>query len=275
MYRVVMASRKTVEWMGLLIVAFLFVFPFLWMASTAFKTMPEVRQFPPTLLPETWEWSNFIQAWESGPFLTYTWNSILVAVGILILQFLTAVPAAYAFARYRFPGRNLLFGLVLIVLMIPGQVIFLPIYVQLSGWGLVNTLWSLILPYAASAFGIFLLRQAFMQVPDEVIEAARLDDASEWKIMWTIMVPMAKPVLVTFGLFSFIYHWNDYFWPLIMTNSDEVRTLPIGISSLHMSDGGTLWNVMMAGNMILILPILVIFFIAQRHIIKAFIYQSK
>ncbi|MGK5509802.1 carbohydrate ABC transporter permease [Brevibacillus formosus] len=275
MYRLVLASRKTVEWLGLLIVAFLFVFPFLWMASTAFKTMPEVRQFPPTLLPETWEWSNFAQAWESGPFLMYTWNSILVAVGILILQFLTAVPAAYAFARYKFPGRNLLFGLVLIVLMIPGQVIFLPIYVQLSGWGLVNTLWSLILPYAASAFGIFLLRQAFMQVPDEVIEAARLDNASEWKIMWTIMVPMAKPVLVTFGLFSFIYHWNDYFWPLIMTNSDEVRTLPIGISSLHMSDGGTLWNVMMAGNMILILPILVIFFVAQRHIIKAFIYQSK
>ncbi|ATF16111.1 carbohydrate ABC transporter permease [Brevibacillus sp. HB1.2] len=275
MYRVVLASRKTVEWIGLLIVAFLFVFPFLWMASTAFKTMPEVLQFPPTLLPETWEWSNFAQAWESGPFLMYTWNSILVAVGILILQFLTAVPAAYAFARYKFPGRNLLFGLVLIVLMIPGQVIFLPIYVQLSGWGLVNTLWSLILPYAASAFGIFLLRQAFMQVPDEVIEAARLDNASEWKIMWTIMVPMAKPVLVTFGLFSFIYHWNDYFWPLIMTNSDEVRTLPIGISSLHMSDGGTLWNVMMAGNMILILPILVIFFVAQRHIIKAFIYQSK
>ncbi|AWX58757.1 MULTISPECIES: carbohydrate ABC transporter permease [Brevibacillus] len=275
MYRVVLASRKTVEWIGLLIVAFLFVFPFLWMASTAFKTMPEVRQFPPTLLPETWEWSNFAQAWESGPFLMYTWNSILVAVGILVLQFLTAVPAAYAFARYKFPGRNLLFGLVLIVLMIPGQVIFLPIYVQLSGWGLVNTLWSLILPYAASAFGIFLLRQAFMQVPDEVIEAARLDNASEWKIMWTIMVPMAKPVLVTFGLFSFIYHWNDYFWPLIMTNSDEVRTLPIGISSLHMSDGGTLWNVMMAGNMILILPILVIFFVAQRHIIKAFIYQSK
>ncbi|WHX30469.1 carbohydrate ABC transporter permease [Brevibacillus agri] len=275
MKRVGAISLKTAEWIGLLVVALLFVFPFLWMASTAFKTMPEVRQFPPSLLPESWEWSNFVRAWESGPFLMYTVNSILVAVGILVLQFLTAVPAAYAFARYRFPGRSLLFGLVLVVLMIPGQVIFLPIYVQLSGWGLVNTLWSLIIPYAASAFGIFLLRQAFMQVPDEVIEAARLDNASEWKIMWTIMVPMAKPVLVTFGLFSFIYHWNDYFWPLIMTNSDEVRTLPIGISSLHMSDGGTLWNVMMAGNMILILPILVIFFVAQRHIIKAFVYQSK
>lgn len=124
MKRVGAISLKTAEWIGLLVVALLFVFPFLWMASTAFKTMPEVRQFPPSLLPESWEWSNFVRAWESGPFLMYTVNSILVAVGILVLQFLTAVPAAYAFARYRFPGRNLLFGLVLVVLMIPGQVIF-------------------------------------------------------------------------------------------------------------------------------------------------------
>ncbi|WP_425456289.1 carbohydrate ABC transporter permease [Brevibacillus fluminis] len=266
---------KTVEWIGLVIVGLVFVFPFLWMASTAFKTMPEVHQFPPNLLPTSWQWVNFADAWNSGPFLTYIINSMIVAFGILALQFLIGVPAAYAFARYQFPGRNLLFALTLIVLMVPSQVVFLPIYIELSNWGLVNTLWALILPSAASAFGIFLLRQAFMQVPDEVIEAARLDDASEWKIMWTIMVPMAKPVLVTFGLFSFIYHWNDYFWPLIMTNSDEVRTLPIGISNLHMSDGGTLWNVMMAGNLILVLPILIVFFLAQRQIIQAFVYQSK
>lgn len=169
----------------------------------------------------------------------------------------------------------MLFGLSLIALMIPSQVIFLPVYVQMSHWGLVDTLWALILPFGASAFGIFLLRQAFMQVPDEVIEAARLDNASEWKIMWTIMVPLAKPVLVTFGLFSFIYHWNDYFWPLIMTNSDTVRTLPIGISMLKAAEGGKQWNVIMAGNMILVFPILIVFFFAQRHIINAFVYQSK
>ncbi|RNB90299.1 carbohydrate ABC transporter permease [Brevibacillus fluminis] len=273
--RIALRAFKTVEWIGLVIVGLVFVFPFLWMASTAFKTMPEVHQFPPNLLPTSWQWVNFADAWNSGPFLTYIINSMIVAFGILALQFLIGVPAAYAFARYQFPGRNLLFALTLIVLMVPSQVVFLPIYIELSNWGLVNTLWALILPSAASAFGIFLLRQAFMQVPDEVIEAARLDDASEWKIMWTIMVPMAKPVLVTFGLFSFIYHWNDYFWPLIMTNSDEVRTLPIGISNLHMSDGGTLWNVMMAGNLILVLPILIVFFLAQRQIIQAFVYQSK
>ncbi|WP_338463143.1 carbohydrate ABC transporter permease [Brevibacillus borstelensis] len=270
-----LTAWKTVEWLLLAAVGLIFVFPFLWMFLTAFKTMPEVYQFPPTWWPESWQFQNFEIAWSSGPFLTYVWNSFLMAAGILVLQLLTGVPAAYAFARYRFRGREALFGLTLIALMIPAQVIFLPVYVEMSHWGLVNTLWALILPYGASAFGIFLLRQSFMQVPDEVIEAARLDNASEWKIMWTIMVPMAKPVLVTFGLFSFIYHWNDYFWPLIMTNSNEVRTLPIGISMLKAAEGGKLWNVIMAGNMILVLPILAIFFFAQRHIISAFVYQSK
>lgn len=276
MKRAGLYTFKTIEWIFLISVSLVFVFPFLWMFLTAFKTMPEVYQFPPAWLPESWQFENFQTAWESGPFLIYVWNSLLVAFGILVLQMLTAVPAAYAFARYRFPGRDLLFGLTLIALMIPPQVVFLPIYVELSNWGLVDTLLAQILPYGASAFGIFLLRQSFMQVPDEVLEAARLDNASEWRIMWQVMVPMAKPVLVTFGLFSFIYHWNDYFWPLIMTNSDEVRTLPVGIAMLtKVVEGGKLWNVIMAGNMILVLPILVIFFFAQRHIINAFVYQSK
>jgi sn-glycerol 3-phosphate transport system permease protein len=132
----------------------------------------------------------------------------------------------------------------------------------------------LILTYAASAFGIFLLRQSFMQVPEEILEAARLDQASEWEIMWKIMVPMARPVLVTFGLFSFIYHWNDYFWPLVMTNQDSVRTLPVGIAMLKASEGGVAWNLVMAGNMILVIPILIAYFIAQRQIIRAFVYSG-
>jgi sn-glycerol 3-phosphate transport system permease protein len=274
-YSLGLYMRKMIEWILLLAIALVFVFPFLWMALTAFKTLPEVFRFPPSFLPEKWQFVNFSIAWKSGPFLTYLVNSLIVTLTILIFQLLTAVPAAYAFARYRFKGRNMLFGLTLIALMIPPQVIFLPIYVFMSEWDLVNTLWSLILPYGASAFGIFLLRQSFMQVPDEIIEAARLDNASEWKIMWTIMVPMAKPVLVTFGLFSFIYHWNDYFWPLIMTNSEQARTLPVGISMLKSTEGDTLWHIIMAGNMILVIPILVIFFFAQRHIISAFVYQSK
>ncbi len=266
---------KALEWLLLGLISLIFVFPFLWMVLTSFKTLPEIFRFPPTFLPEIWEFGNFSKAWHSGPFLTYFRNSLIVSFGILILQMLTAVPAAFAFARYQFKGRNLLFGLSLIALMIPPQIIFLPIYVEMSKWGLVNSLWALILPYGASAFGIFLLRQAFMQVSDEVMEAARLDNAPEWKIMWRVMVPMAVPVMVTFGLFSFIYHWNDYFWPLIMTNSDSARTLPIGIAMLKAAEGGKDWNVIMAGNMILVVPILIVFFFAQRQIIQAFVYQSK
>jgi sn-glycerol 3-phosphate transport system permease protein len=192
----------------------------------------------------------------------------------LVLQFLTIVPAAYAFARYRFRGDGILFGLTMVTLMIPSQLIFLPVYLMLSKWGLINTQLALILPFATSAFGIFLLRQTFRQVPEELLEAARLDKAGEWKMIWKLMVPMAKPTLVTFALFSFIAHWNDYFWPLVMTTSNAARTLPIGIYMIREVEGGTAWNVVMAGNMILVIPILIVFFFAQRQIIQAFVYSG-
>ncbi|MBO8170521.1 MAG: carbohydrate ABC transporter permease [Bacillaceae bacterium] len=265
---------KIVEWTGLAVITLIFVFPFIWMMITALKSLPETVVFPPEWIPETWMWSNFKVAWSSGPFLRYFFNSLFVAVAILVLQILTMVPAAYAFSRYQFPGRGFLFGLTMAALMIPPQITFLPVFLQMSEWGFINSYIPLILPYAASAFGIFLLRQSFMQVPEELIEAARLDEASEWRIMWRIMVPMARPVLVTFGLFSFIYHWNDYFWPLVMTNSDAFRTLPIGIAMLKDAEGGIAWNIVMAGNMILVIPILIVFFVAQRQIIRAFVYSG-
>jgi len=265
---------KAIEWIGFAVLALIFLVPFIWMGFTSLKSLDETTVFPPKWIPSQFHWENFIQAWQTGPFLQYTLNSIFVSLLILLLQFLTAVPAAYAFARYKFKGQRLLFGLTMLALMIPPQITFLPVFIQMSSWGLINSYLSLILPYAASAFGIFLLRQSFMQVPEELIEAARLDQTSEWKIMWRIMVPMAKPVLVTFGLFSFIYHWNDYFWPLVMTNQDSIRTLPIGIARLKASEGGVAWNIVMAGNMILVMPILFIFFFAQKQIIKAFVYSG-
>lgn len=271
----VLRVLKWFEYVALILVGLIFVFPFAWMFLTSFKSLGEVFQFPPQLLPEAWLWENMKTAWESGPFLTYFFNSLIVTVGILILQLITGVLAAYAFARYQFKGRDLLFGLTLVALMVPPQITFVPVFLLMSHWGWLNTYLSLIIPYAASAFGIFLLRQAFRQVPEEVIEAARLDQASEWKIIWRIMVPMARPVLVTFGLFSFIYHWNDYFWPLVMTNQEAIRTLPIGIAMLKdASSGGVMWNVVMAGNLILVIPILIIFFVAQRQIIRSFVYSG-
>lgn len=259
---------------GMLLMVLIFAMPFVWMLSTSLKTLPETMIFPPTWIPKQFVWSNFARAWGSGPFLHYITNSFIVSIGILVMQMLTIIPAAYAFARYTFKGSALLFGMVMITLMIPSQLIFLPVYLQLSAWKLLNTHLALILPFASSAFGIFLLRQSFKQVQEELIEAARLDNAKEWQIICKLMVPMAKPVLATFALFSFIAHWNDYFWPLVMTTDEAARTLPLGIARIREEEGVANWNVLMAGNMILVTPILIVFFFAQRHIIQAFVYTG-
>ncbi|QTD39720.1 carbohydrate ABC transporter permease [Sporosarcina sp. Te-1] len=265
---------KVLNGIGLLLLITIFALPFVWMISTSFKTLGETMVFPPKWIPDNLLWENFSKAWNSGPFLKYFFNSTIVALGILVLQFATIIPAAYAFARYKFKGSNFFFGVTMVTLMIPTQLIFLPVYLQMSAWGLLDSLWALILPFASSAFGIFLLRQSFKQVPEELLEAARLDQASEWQIIMKIMVPMAKPVLITFAMFSFIAHWNDYFWPLVMTTTDASRTLPLGISKLREVDGGVAWNILMAGNLILVVPILFVFFFAQRQIIRAFVYTG-
>jgi len=272
--RAATAVAAALNYAGMLALVLVFALPFFWMLSTSLKTLPETMIFPPAWIPSSPQWENFAHAWTSGPFLHYFTNSLLIAVGILVFQMLTIVPAAYAFARYRFVGSGVLFSLVMVTLMIPSQLIFLPVYLELSAWKLLNTHWALILPFASSAFGIFLLRQSFKQVPEELIEAARLDHTPEWKIIYKIMVPLAKPVLVTFCLFSFIAHWNDYFWPLVMTTDETARTLPLGIVKIRQVEGVITWNILMAANLILVGPILLAFFFAQRQIIRAFVYTG-
>ncbi|MCQ6559178.1 carbohydrate ABC transporter permease [Paenibacillus mendelii] len=256
------------------VVLLIFIFPFLWMIMTALKTFPETMVFPPRLLPAMPQWSNFVTAMQSGPFVTYTINSVIVTVSIIILQMVIMIPAAYAFAKYKFKGQPLLFALVLLAFMIPGQVTFIPVYLMLADWGIIHTLLPQILPFAANAFGIFLLRQYFMQVPTEIIESARLDNASEFKIMLKIMVPMSVPALATIGLFSFVSHWNDYFWPLVMTDSMNVRPLTIGIAMLRETEGISNWNIIMAGNVVLVLPILLAYLFSSKQIVKAFVYSG-
>jgi sn-glycerol 3-phosphate transport system permease protein len=267
-------ALRVLNVVGLLALVLIFAMPFVWMLSTSLKTLPETMIFPPEWIPKNPVWQNYADAWYTGPFLSYFVNSVVIAVGILILQMLTIIPASYAFARYKFKGSSFLFGIVMVTLMIPAQLIFLPVYLELSAFKLLNTHLGLILPFASSAFGIFLLRQAFMQISDELLEAARLDQAAEWKIILQIMVPMVKPVLVTFALFSFIAHWNDYFWPLVMTTNETARTLPLGIAKIREVEGVATWNILMAGNLILVAPILVVFFLSQRQIIKAFVYNG-
>lgn len=258
----------------LILIAIIFIGPFVWMILTSFKTLAETLKIPPVLFPEIWRFENYVEAWNSSPFLKYTINSVVVTLSVVILQMLTIIPAAYGFSRFKFRGKDLLFSSILITMMIPAQLIFLPVFLMLSKVNLLNTYWSLILPFASSAFGIFLLRQRFMQVPDEIIEAARLDNASELKILYKIMVPQSKGTLITIGLFTFISTWNDYFWPLVMTTKDTVRTLPLGVSMLRSTMDGIQWHILMAGNTILVLPIIVVYLIAQNKIIEGFTYTG-
>lgn len=265
---------KSIEVLILVLLSVIFIFPFIWMLSTSFKNPQEMMQLPPTIIPNDIVLGNYTTACNSGPFFRYLLNSIFVTGSILIIQFLVMVPAAYAFSKIKFRGEKVLFGLLLIGLMIPPQVTFLPVYMMMSKFGFINTYVPLIIPFMTSSFGIFLLRQNFMQISDEIIEAAKLDNASDLKIMFKIMVPMAKPAVITFILFNFIYHWNNYFWPLVMTNTDVIRTLPIGVALLKSSEGITAWNVIMAGNIILILPIILVYIFANKRVKEAFMYSG-
>lgn len=257
-----------------LLLIFLIAYPFIWMVFTSFKPYKETTIYPPTLLPTNWTTEGYVKALEMVDVATFLKNSLIVSLTVLVLQYLVIVPAAYAFARCKFRFKGFFFGIVLLGFMIPQQVTFIPIYLMFSRAGLLQSLIPQILPFISNAFGIFLLRQYFMQIPEEIIEAARLDDAGELKIILRIMIPMARPAIFTIGLLSFISSWNSYFWPLIMTTKDAYRTLPIGVAMLNSQEGGRLWNVLMAGNMFLVVPILIVYLFANKQIRKAFAYSG-
>ena len=255
-----------------LFVILVFMFPFLWMASLSLQTQKET--LVTTFLPKVPQFQNFVTAWSSGPFALYLRNSVVIVLTIMVVQMVIMVPAAYAFAKYDFKGKNILFTLVLIAFMTPTQITFLPVYYMMGDWNLLRSLWPQIIPFLSNAFGIFLLRQYFMQIPDELIEAAKLDNAGELKIVYKVMLPLCKPAISTILLFSFVDHWNDYFWPLMMTTVEDFRPLTMGIAALKDTEGIVNWNVVMAGNMLLVLPILLIYVFASRYIIKAFAYSG-
>ena len=271
--------RLIKNWIGIffkLVVCVVFGWPFFWLISTSLQSLNEVNTVVPTFLPAVPQFQNYVEAWHSGPLGMgiYLKNSLSVIVLVIALQLLIMIPAAYAFAKYEFRFKGILFGTILVALMMPTQITFLPIYLMMSDWNLIPTLWPQILPFATNAFAIFLLRQNFMQIPNELVEAARMDNANEFNIITRIMLPMAKPAMTTVVLFSFVSHWNEYFWPLVMTNSDKVRTLPIGIAQLKELEGLGNANVMMAGNAILVVPILILYLFGSKQLIKSFAYSG-
>lgn len=260
--------------LGKLIIIVIMAFPFLWMISASFQTLQETIAVPPTLIPGQFNFDNFREVFKTVNVWQYLRNSLIVCTCVVFLQYLIIVPAAYSLAKIDYKAKPLMFALVMVGQMIPMQITFLPIYFMFSKANLMDTYTALIVPFISNPFGIFLLRQYFMQVPSEVIEAAKLDDASDIKIMFKIMMPMVKSALVTIGLLSFISNWNGYFWPLIMTNKDAFRTLPIGIALLKDADSLQRWNVIMAGNLLLVLPMLLLYILASKKIRNAFVYSG-
>lgn len=267
-------TKKMLDIISKLFLLLIFAFPFLWMVSTAFKTYRESIAVPPTLWVNNPTIQNIIDVFKSGPYDAYFMNSVIIVFVTIMLQFIIYVPTAYIFARYEFKGKNFIFALVLIAFMVPYQVTFVPVYLLFSKIGLLDSLWPMIIPFIANPFGIFLLRQNFMQIDNNIIEAAQLDNAKEWKILLQVMVPIAKPTIITTTLFSFINNWNSYFWPLVMTNSPDYRPLTVGISLLKASEGTLNWPVVMASNLILVFPILIAYFFTKNKIMDSLSYTG-
>lgn len=260
-------SKSLATYIGLIAIAIIMLFPLLWLVGTSFKSPTEdIFSFPPQLLPRQPTLQNFLSVWQTYPFGTYLINSAIVAVLTVGLNLLFCSLAAYPLARLNFRGRKLIFALVVATIMIPFQIVMIPLYILIVNLGLRNTYLGVIFPNLASAFGIFLLRQAFQGVPKELEEAARIDGCSELGIWWHIMLPAIRPALVTLAIFVFIGSWSDFLWPLVVLDRPEYYTLPIGVANL----AGTFsldWRLIAAGSVISIAPILLLFLLVQRYII--------
>jgi sn-glycerol 3-phosphate transport system permease protein len=238
------------------------------MVSTSLKPLEEIARDPTAPLPAHPQLGAYREVFAQVPVGRYLLVSLAVAVAIGVLQLALALPAGYALAKLRFAGRRSAFALVVACLLVPAQVTFVPVFLMFSRLSLTNTLSALIVPFAASALGTYLVRQALLSVPDEIIEAARLDGASELTIIYRILGPLVWPTLVSVFLVSFVFHYSDYFWPLVMTTDDSVRTLPLGVALLKEPGSGVRWHVVMAGNVLLSLPVLVLFAAVQRHLVR-------
>ncbi len=251
-------------------IALVFFIPFAWMVSTSLKPdLRSVLRYPPEWIPRPPTLANFPRAWAAARFSRYMMNSLVISLGGVGLQVINGSLCAYVFSRIHFRGREFLFLMFLVVMMIPSQVVAVPNYIMISRLGWLDSFKALIIPFSATAFGTFLLRTAFLSVPDDLVDAAVIDGANHLQIMRHVMVPLSKPTLLTFFVLNFNWRWNDYFWPLIMTNSDKMRTVPLGLNIMRQTtEGGTNWHVLMAATILALLPVLTLFLFFQRYFIE-------
>ncbi|HJZ46053.1 MAG TPA: carbohydrate ABC transporter permease [Roseiflexaceae bacterium] len=253
--------------------ALLMAAPLLMMILTSFKTPSEALRIPPVIIPAHPTLDAYGTVLTRAPFFTWFRNSVIVAVSVTALILFTSSLGGYIFAKFSFPGKNVLFTLLLATLMVPFPVILVPIYLIVNKLGLLNSLLALIVPSTVSAFGIFLMRQFVAAIPDDLIDAARLDGASEWTIYWQLIRPQLGPAMATLGIFTFMASWNDYLWPLVAINDQDKMTLPLALSFFNTSHS-TRYDLVMAASVLVILPIIVVFLFFQRHFINAMVLSG-
>ncbi|HEY9409597.1 MAG TPA: carbohydrate ABC transporter permease [Jiangellaceae bacterium] len=263
-------SWRSRIWLYLLlaVAALIFLLPLYWLFSSAVKPSEEIYRFPLQWIPSSLEWGNFADAWNAAPFDRFFLNSaITTGIGAAVKVVLAAT-TAYAFAFLPFPFKRVLFLVLLGALMVPGHVTLLVNYLTVSNLGWINSYAGIIVPGMGSVFGTFLLRQHMMTLPKEILEAARIDGARHLRTLVRVVLPMSRPVLVTVALIAVIDEWNNFIWPLIVTNSADMRTLPIGLLFLKAEEGYSNWGAIMAGTVMVLLPMLILFFLAQRFIVS-------
>lgn len=259
--------RKVLAYAVLTVLAATALLPFLWTVSTSFKNIDEVFVFPPRWLPSTIKWSNYSTLWHELPMARWIFNSAYIAVLAVVGKLILCSTAAYAFARLRFPGRDYIFYAFLSALMIPWEVTLIPGFVLMRQFGWIDSHLALIVPSIGDVFGVFLLRQFFLGLPRELDDCARIDGAGYFRIFWSITLPLARPALAVVAALGFMGVWNSFLWPLIMINSPDRFTLPVGLQLLN-SQHGTDWTVLMAGNVIGLVPVVAVYLAAQKYFIQ-------
>lgn len=246
----------------------LMVAPFVWMVLSSVKPEHEIRRVPATWLPETWTTENYRVLFEQLDFPTYLLNSVLVASAVTVGNVVFGAMLGYALAKLEFPGKRLVFATVLGTLMIPGVVTFVPLFILVSNLGLVNSLTGMWLPFLAAPFGVFLMRQYILGLPDELIQAARVDGASELGIFVRVVMPLCGPALATVGILTFLGSWNNFLWPLVVATKEEKYTLPVALALYAVGQNSTDYGLLLAGAVVVVLPIIAVFLLLQRHILQ-------
>ncbi|QTH44247.1 carbohydrate ABC transporter permease [Cohnella sp. LGH] len=254
------------------VVSLLWAVPLVWMLWTSIKPKSEALS---TRFNFNFTFDNYIHVWQSAPFDRYLLNTLIIVASVFAVQLITVTMAAYAFARVNFIGKSLVFLVFLMQIMVPNDVLIFPNYLVVGEMGLIDTKLAIMLPFFASSFGVFLLRQAFMGIPKEYDEAATMEGYTKWQLLWKVYFPLGRPIYIAFGLVSVSYHWNNFLWPLIVTNSIENRPVTVGLAIFGLSqETGAQWSEVSAATLIVVLPLLLAFLLFQRQFMNSFMHSG-